>query len=437
MVFFTQVVLVLLASVAFPMAISGARLAISAPHVIFWKAEGLLRIVFSVLTFVTVPLHSLILALRQYYIELRLRADVGSKDVSAQTAKTKKLLAMSDDLHYHLCSHTKLELGLETIFQLCLKLILLAYAQSSTRTTEGLSQMFEKNVDLINIDYNTLEGAKSLYLVILLYTSTVWSLISNVKSHINGLSANRKRFPFASKMIVAVYAFFASTSRVVAIILFFSPSLGLFNLLQHWKGEHVRWHPFLLENLITNQTVTFEGMPPKPVDFIFEDPTLRTTLSSKSFNETFLKEVKDRPFTIDGYIQFGNSSQIKWSQIDHTHHYVNGTIVWPSYTLYTGLTLKIFFFVFIVISMLQVLIIFLVKHFFAKGFRNFNILEKLIHCLETSHLPYNTEEWDTPKGTAEEHIERMEANKKEGLLLILVNLVFKLLMLCPIYYLGM
>ena len=86
--------------------------------------------------------------------------------------------------------------------------------------------------------------------------------------------------------------------------------------------------------------------------------------------------------------------------------------------------------------MLQVLIIFLVKHFFAKGFQNFNILEKLIHCLETSHLPYNTEEWDTPKGTAEEHIERMKANQMEGFLLILVNLVFKLVMLCPIYYLG-
>ena len=87
--------------------------------------------------------------------------------------------------------------------------------------------------------------------------------------------------------------------------------------------------------------------------------------------------------------------------------------------------------------MFHVLIICLVKYFFAKGFRKFNLLEKFIHCLESLHLPYNSEEWDTPKGTAEEHIERMEANKKEGLLLILVNLVFKLLMLCPIYYLGM
>ena len=94
------------------MAISGMRMAISAPQVIFWEAEGFLKIVFSILTFLTVPLHSLILALRQYQIDLRLRADPGSKDVEARTVKTKKLLAKSDEIHYHLCSHTKLELGL-------------------------------------------------------------------------------------------------------------------------------------------------------------------------------------------------------------------------------------------------------------------------------------------------------------------------------------
>ena len=79
----------------------------------------------------------------------------------------------------------------------------------------------------------------------------------------------------------------------------------------------------------------------------------------------------------------------------------------------------------------------MVKNFFGQGFQNFNLLEMFIHCLESSHLPYNSEEWDTPKGTAEEHIGRMKANRTEGLLLIMVNLVFKLVMLCPIYYLGM
>ena len=304
------------------MALGGARIAIKAPEIIFWSARGCLKIIFSVMTLISSPLHSMILALKEYWIELKLRNNPKSND----------LLQQYDEIHFHLCCHTKLELGLETILQSCLQLTLLFYALSETRTTEGLSEIFGRDI----------EHELTLTFLIL---SIIWSFVSNILSHIQGLSSKRRRFPITSKIAVAAYSFFSITTRVMAILLYFSPSLGLFNLLQHWKGEHVRWHPFLLENLITNQTVTFEGMPPKPVDFIFEDPTLRTTLSSKSFNETFLKEVKDRPFTIDGYIQFGNSSQIKWSQIDHTHHYANGTIVWPSYTLYTGLTLKIFFFV--------------------------------------------------------------------------------------------
>ena len=66
-----------------------------------------------------------------------------------------------------------------------------------------------------------------------------------------------------------------------------------------------------------------------------------------------------------------------------------------------------------------------------------NILEKFIHCLESSNLPYNVQEWDTPRhGSAEDHIKRMKANMLEGMVLIGVNLVFKLIMLVPNFVLG-
>ena len=141
-------------------------------------------------------------------------------------------------------------------------------------------------------------------------------------------------------------------------------------------------------------------------------------------------------FTIDGLIQYGNSTQIKWNQIDRCHYYFNGTVVWPDYTHYTCFKLKTFFFIFIAISVFHVMTIFLVKSTYANGFRNFNILEKFIHCLESSQLPYNSEEWDAPKGNVVAHIKRMKANQLEGLYLILVNLIFKLGMLCPLYVLG-
>ena len=118
------------------MALGGARLAIQAPEVIFWPTRGCLKVIFSVLTFISSPFHSMILALKEYCIELKLRNDPESKD----------LLQQYDKIYFHLCCHTKLELGLETILQSCLQLTLLFYALSETRTTEGLSEIFGKDI---------------------------------------------------------------------------------------------------------------------------------------------------------------------------------------------------------------------------------------------------------------------------------------------------
>ena len=74
------------------------------------------------------------------------------------------------------------------------------------------------------------------------------------------------------------------------------------------------------------------------------------------------------------------------------------------------------------------------KH--GNGFSSFNILEKVIHCMESGNLPYNSQEWDSPKGTAQEHVDRMKANQKEGFVLIFINLFFKLIMLFPLIILG-
>ena len=63
------------------MALGGARLAIKAPEIIFWPAIGCLRVIFSVLTFISTPFHSIILALKEYWIEIQLRNDPESKDL--------------------------------------------------------------------------------------------------------------------------------------------------------------------------------------------------------------------------------------------------------------------------------------------------------------------------------------------------------------------
>ena len=142
-------------------------------------------------------------------------------------------------------------------------------------------------------------------------------------------------------------------------------------------------------------------------------------------------------FHIDGKIQFGNSSLTSWNLLDRCAYNLSDSVTFPDYRLYTILSLKEYFYLFVGILFTQCLVIFFVKLKLAKEFSKFNMLEKIIHCVECSNLACNAEEWDSPRNDdAVAHIKRMKSNQLEGLVLILVNMVFKLIMLCPLYILG-
>ena len=409
-------------SIIVPYALGGARLAArdQDTQIIFMPAHGnFRRIILSILTFILSPFHTLILYLRKYHIELKLRANPDSR----------LFLLEQEVMNHHLCQHIKLELGLETLSQLTLQIILLLYAITSTRTTEGLNQIFNEDTKLSG-------ELKNDSKVIFLYASIFWSVMSNVSSHIKGLSAHREYFPGISKAIAIVYAFFGITTRVLALIAFFTPCLGLFSVQSHWKGEQIKWHPALIENFVMNKSVMFDGSLPVSVDSIFISPRENNSIS---LNASLMEsdDAISKYFQINGTIQFGNSSQIPWNHLDRWKYNLNGLAIPPHYSLYTLVNLKYYFLIFLVILFTQTLSIFFVKIKFAKAFGKFNILEKIIHCIEGTNLPYNTQEWDTLRnGNAQDHISRMKANQLEGLVLIFVNLVFKMTMLVPLYVLG-
>ena len=71
-----------MASLIVPYALGGMRLATRDLdiHIIFWPAQGhIRRIMLSILTFILAPFHTLILYLRKYHIELKLRANPDSR----------------------------------------------------------------------------------------------------------------------------------------------------------------------------------------------------------------------------------------------------------------------------------------------------------------------------------------------------------------------
>lgn len=180
------------------------------------------KIAFTLLLLIGAPL-------LMYYHKLELmhidqKSKVNPKDETNNKKWEKKKRVMS--------SHVKLELGLETIYQLAGQFILLGLAYTDTATNESFPMLFKKEN------------------IVFLVGSIIYSFISCVNSHITAISACRERFPFKSKMIAAIYSLIGCTTRVLAMVMYFAVPLGLFNLLRHLQGEQYPWHHELVYHFV-------------------------------------------------------------------------------------------------------------------------------------------------------------------------------------------
>ena len=210
-------------------------------------------------------------------------------------------------------------------------------------------------------------------------------------SHLKGLMVRRDHFPTMSQMTAALLAVVSICKRVFCIVIYFTPALGLFNLLRHLQAEQTRYY-FAFDNYRKENFVNNEGM-----------------------------------------IQFGDSSPFLWSKVDRWDRINNMA---PDYTLYSIFTLKTYFWAFWVIFICHVLTIYGVKKRMSKGFANINLLNKLCHCLNCLNIPFPIEDWDVGLGNALEHFNRLKACRKENIFVILTNSFYNLLLIVPIFCLG-
>ena len=114
-------------------------------------------------------------------------------------------------------------LGLEVFFQVSLQLILLLLTRTKTATVGGLETFF------------TQDSALDPVTVIIL--SVCWSLKTSILLHVKILSLEKGFFGFKAKTAAFLWGLVASIRRVMGIVIFFTPCLGLMDLLWHWHAE--------------------------------------------------------------------------------------------------------------------------------------------------------------------------------------------------------
>lgn len=348
--------------------------------------DDLKQILSNILLVTFSPLFSYILHFKNLCLNLKLRL----------YPKDQNYIKAIEDMKKILLRHVKLELGLETVYQMAITLILLLLSYTETPVEEGLKTLF--NEDLGSVAF------------LLLIASNITSGISFSTSYCNSTNICREHFPITSRLVASFYSFFGLIARVTSIVMYFAVSLGLFSLLRHWQAEQTPWG--------------FETL-----DFVTPDG-----LMFLGNNEPFIWSNVDR-WIKNGtlFITYDNTGTSISEPVPNPNHLVAP----PDYTLYVGLTLHTYFYIFFVHVGIHMIFIFIAKYKLSHEFNyGFNMLDKIIHCLENTNLPSNVREWDDGKGDAEEHRRRMYLNWREGLVVIIINAVFNLSLLIPLYYLG-
>ena len=212
---------------------------------------------------------------------------------------------------------------------MALQVTLLLLTQTKTATVGGFEAYFGRD-SLFGVKI------KPSDLIIL---SVIWSLKTLILMHVKSLSLEKVYFSFKVKVVAFFWGLVSCVKRVLVIVSFFVPSLGLLDLLWHWHAEQ---YPF----------------------------QVRLNLAKRS-NMTPSQDAKIELYNM--------TEEVAWSDLDRWSYENPQDPEAPHYTLYTGLTLQQTFTSFLVLLYFHLIAIMAVKIFTSASIKKAGKLEFLKH----------------------------------------------------------
>ena len=149
----------------------------------------------------------------------------------------------------------RIELSLENYCQVPALIIVLLLARTSTPLTGGLTSMFTKTSSLFGM---TITAEQMLII------STIWSLKSCFILQLKSMVVEKCYFSTTSKLIAVMWALFATCRRVLTIITFFTPCMGLFSASYHYHFEQIPYSARIqyakVQNITTEDRIYLHGL---------------------------------------------------------------------------------------------------------------------------------------------------------------------------------
>ena len=304
----------------------------------------------------------------------------------AALIEASKTYVVSVNLVEHISAYaSKLihnDVGLESHLQLVLSVILLLLATSETRTITGVERIFQTDsFFFISTEW-------------VIVISTVLSLLSCVKAYLKGISKVQAYQTTKATLLMITFSLASIALRVFSYVLFWTPALGLFNILKHLQGESMPYY-----------------VPSSYPDFV--------DVSKDTF-------------------YYGNAPPIPWSKITRWKYSGDQEVSEPpTVTLYTIFSIDEHFFILLAMIGFNVALQLMAKAWLNPSpFKQMNVIDLAIHGLSSCFIPHPMEDWIEQKGTVAMHKQRMVLVLKEMLVSILINFGINLLLLTPLIILG-
>ena len=340
------------ATIVVPLILSSIHLAVNNPGTIFnieitrmskWK-----KILIQIVVVLLSPLNPLLIinnyeSSKEHFRRL---AKMGKAESLIQREKCRKLKIQR-------VKFVRIELALEAFYQVAGQLLLLLLATTDTPTVYGL----------MTSNCWTAGGAA-------LYVSVALGIKSCVWLHLRSLMLEKGFFPATSAVVVGFCALFSTLRRILSLISFFIPSMGLCGLLHHWHAEKI---PFKIR----------------------QDHMSDITPGDK-------------------IALFNMTEEVLWSSLDRWDYSDPSQPSPPDYNLYTGLSLGGTFGAFFAISGVQFLVMYLVKNRTSIDFRRASLINQIVHILEVMNIPSPYKDWDVVvENEKEAEAKKSKENKTE------------------------
>ena len=137
-----------------------------------------------------------------------------------------------EELEKELTKHIKVHQGLETVFQITINTILVSYAYSSTKTRQGLAAVFTQDA----LVFMGIKISPEIIIAVLLSLNS----LSLIRTHMSGFTLGYgSNYSLLGKLLLFLYIASAIFVRIMSMTLYFTPMLGLFNLVHHHQGLYL------------------------------------------------------------------------------------------------------------------------------------------------------------------------------------------------------